>query len=379
MIDSLFQSLSIFDLVLLGFFTFSVLIQLIYYWTIFGKLAFYKIPEDKSSEQPPVSVVIAARNEYYNLVKNLPVVLDQDYPNFEVIVVNHTSTDQSALLLKEFQNKYANLKVVSIEKDLNFFRGKKFPLSIGIKSAANDILLLTDADCKPLTKNWIASMLENYSSDTEIVLGYGPYTQQKSLLNMFIRYDTFMVAMQYFSFSLAGNTYMGVGRNLSYRRSMFFRNKGFTSHYHIASGDDDLFINQVANKQNARIALQKDSFSYSKPMTTFAAWFQQKQRHLTTGKNYKFKFKFLLGTFSFTQLMFYFTGFILLVLNVFPWFLLGALLIRLFTQSIVNKKILDKLQEKHLYVFSLIGEVFYMLFIPLLALTTVFRKTIKWK
>jgi hypothetical protein len=269
--------------------------------------------------------------------------------------------------------------VVQIDRDLNFFHGKKFPLSIGIKSAANDILLLTDADCKAVSRNWITSMVENYDAGTEIVLGYGPYFPEKGLLNLLIRYDTFLVAMQYFSFSLLGMTYMGVGRNLSYTRSMFFRNKGFTAHYQIASGDDDLFINQAANKKNTKIALQKDSFTYSVPKQTFAAWFQQKRRHLTTGKKYKFKFKFLLGTFSLSQIFVYLSAITLLVLNLFPYFVVGLFLVRLITQAIVNKMILGKFQEKHLYLFSLVGELFYMLFIPILALSTVFRKTVKWK
>ena len=372
------QSFTVFEQLILGLFTLSVLIQLIYYWAIFARLAFYKFP-DNDPQKPPVSVIIAARNEYYNLQENLPIILEQDYPDFEVVVVNHTSTDDSAMLLKELQSKYPNLKVVHIEKDLNFFHGKKFPLSLGIKSATNDTLLLTDADCKPLSKNWITGMLENYTPETEIVLGYGPYLPEKGLLNLFIRYDTFMVAMQYLSFSLIGMTYMGVGRNLSYTRTMFFRNKGFTSHYQIASGDDDLFINQVSNKQNTRIALQKNSFSYSVPKRTFKDWIQQKRRHLTTGKKYKFKFKILLGIFSSSQLFVYLFAALLLVFKVLPWFVLGLFLLRFFTQSIVNKKVLGKLQERHLYLFSLVGELFYTLLIPLLALTSVFSKTVKWK
>jgi len=378
-IDTFFQSLTVFELALLALFSLVILIQLVYYWVVFGRLAFFKTPAVNDLQKPPVSVIIAARNEYYNLQENLPAILEQDYPDFEVVVVNHTSSDDSELLLKEFQTKYAKLKVVQIEQDLNFFHGKKFPLSIGIKSAANDILLLTDADCKPESNQWISSMVGNYEAGTEIVLGYGPYQTKKGLLNLLIRYDTFMVALQYFSFSLMGMTYMGVGRNLSYKRSMFFRNKGFTSHYQIASGDDDLFINQAATRTNTKIALQKESFSYSVPKQSFAEWIRQKRRHLTTGKTYKFKFKFLLGLFSLSQLLVYILGILLLFFNVYPYIILTLFLIRFFTQSIVNKKVLEKLQEQHLYLFSLVGELFFMLFIPILTLTTVFRKTVKWK
>jgi len=171
--------------------------------------------------------------------------------------VNHASNDNTFDILRDLQLKYNNLNVVTIEQDLNFFKGKKFPLSIGIKSAKHEILLLTDADCKPNSDHWIKTMVSNYNTETEIILGYGPYNKSKGFLNMLIRYDTTMIALQYFSFALIGMPYMGVGRNLSYRRSTFYKIKDFTSHYSISSGDDDLFIKQVANNRNTKIELSE--------------------------------------------------------------------------------------------------------------------------
>ena len=294
---------SILDLTFIGIFLLSWIVQMIYYWGVFSRLAFFKPKPGEEKELPPVSVVICARNEYHNLVNNLPEIFAQEYPNFEVVIVNHASDDETSGYLKEIQIQHKNLKVVNIERDLNFFKGKKFPLSMGIKSASNEILLLTDADCQPAGKNWIASMVQQYYPETEIVLGYGPYEKKSGLLNLFIRFDTFMVALQYFSFALSGKPYMGVGRNLSYKRSMFFKNKGFTSHYKIPSGDDDLFINKVANRKNTRINIEPESYQFSRPKKTFSQWLDQKQRHLSTGKHYIFKFKFLLGLFSLSQIL----------------------------------------------------------------------------
>ncbi len=376
----MFNDLNLFTLITFWVFVAASLIQLIYYWVVFARLAFYKSKLTPSTSKPAVSVVIAARNEYHNLVKNLESVLQQDYPDFEVIVVNHASTDETKYYLEEMKGRFTNLKTVQIDRDLNFFTGKKFPLSIGIKSAKNDILLLTDADCKPTSPKWIENMAENYSDDsTEVVLGYGPYIKAKGFVNLLIRYDTMMVAMQYLSFSLTGLPYMGVGRNLSYRKSLFIKNKGFISHYKIPSGDDDLFINSVANKKNCRIEISPESFMYSEAKNGFNEWYTQKIRHLSTGTAYKNKFKFLLGLFSISQLLFY-IAFIVLVVNLsIPKIVFSIFFLRFFTQLFVNKKISDKLHEQRLFLLSPVLDIFYILITPFFAFASIMRKKVSWK
>ncbi len=375
----MFDSLSIFDWILFILFASCTLIQLLYYWLIFARLAFYKVPELPYNEIVGVSVVIAARNEYHNLIKNLPLILEKDYPEFEVVVVNHASNDETADYLKEISQRDARVKVVHIQKDLNFFSGKKFPLSLGIKSAQYDILLLTDADCQPVSKQWITKMARNYTDGIEVVLGFGPYIQRKGLLNLLINYDTFMVAMQYLSYALMGSPYMGVGRNLSYRKTLFYKNKGFISHYHVASGDDDLFINQVANRNNTRIEIAPETHMVSEPKYSFTDWIRQKSRHLSTGKIYQFKHQFLLGVFSLSQLFFFVTFILLLVFKTLLWVTLGLFILRFISLAIVNKKITTQLQRPQLLIFSLIGEVFYVVFIGLLSIKGIFRKQGKWK
>ena len=197
----------------------SWIIQMIYYWAVYSRLAFYR-KKPAEPAQPPVSVVICAKNEYQNLLKNLPSVLEQDYPEYEVIVVNDASDDDSIELLNSFSRKYRHLKIFDLERNLNFFSGKKFPLSLGINSAKHDIVLLTDADCKPAGPTWIKQMVSNYSEKTEVVLGYGTYRKTVGFLNQLIRYDAFLVAMQYMSYALAGMPYMGVGNILVYPKGV---------------------------------------------------------------------------------------------------------------------------------------------------------------
>lgn len=357
----------------------SLLIQLIYLWIIFSRLAFYK-QKRKSDQYPPVSVVICAKNEYYNLEKNLPFILEQDYPVFEVVVVNDTSDDESDFLLMQFMRNYQNLKVVHFRENVNFFKGKKFPLSIGIRCSKYDNIILTDADCKPLTKNWLKSIQSNFTEQIDIVLGYGKIGEQRSLLNTLIRFDTLQTAINYFSFALIGRPYMGVGRNLAYKREIFYKNKGFISHYKIKSGDDDLFINKVANKKNTAIAITSESQTISEAKQSFNEWVNQKRRHFTTGKYYKFSSKLVLGLFSFSQYLFFITFvFLLNDFNNTFWTLISLFILRIFSQLFIYKRVMNKLSEKNLLLLIPFYEIFFMIFNPLILILNTISKPNKWK
>jgi cellulose synthase/poly-beta-1,6-N-acetylglucosamine synthase-like glycosyltransferase len=357
----------------------ALLIQLIYYWLIFSRLAFYNSAKRPVSEtKQPVSVIICAKNEYHNLVRFLPKVLEQDYPEFEVVVVNDASDDDTFYLLRELTDKYPALKLVNITQNLNFFTGKKFPLSIGIKSAKYDLVLLADADCLPAGPGWIESMQSVFTGKTEIALGYGAYAPQPGLLNLIIRYDTLMVAIQYMSLALAGMPYMGVGRNLAYRKSLFFDVGGFVKHYKITSGDDDLFINQVAHGSNTRIQPLVESHTYSRSKQTFASWLRQKKRHLTTGRFYRTSHKLVLGLFSLSQLLFIGLLIALAILKV-DWMLLsGIFALRLISQLIIIKKSMIRLNEKHFLLLSPLFEISLMLINLLLGFSGLFSKKTQW-
>ncbi len=374
------NNLETFDTVFIAILLTLLAIQLFFQWFFYARLAFYKEKKEPAANlHLPVSVIIAARNEYYNLQKNLPAVLEQDYPEFEVVVVNHASEDETKELLKEFSGKYKHLKVVNIDQDLNFFKGKKFPLSIGIKSAHYETLLLTDADCRPSSKRWIKNMAAAYRNGTEVVLGYGPYKKEKGLLNLLIRYDAFQVALTYLSLALAGLPYMGVGRNLSYKKSLFIKNKGFISHYNISSGDDDLFISQVATKQNTRIEINPESFVYSEPKKTLGQWIKQKRRHMTTGKKYKLRIKLILGLQSLSQWLFFLAVILMLVFNVQITFVLSAFALRFVSQTVIFKFAGNKLQENHIFVYLLFLEPIFLFLTPIFSLQGVFGKNGQWK
>jgi cellulose synthase/poly-beta-1,6-N-acetylglucosamine synthase-like glycosyltransferase len=357
----------------------TVVIQLAYYWGLFARVAFFKQKNDYIRKDEPVSVIICARDEYYNLKENLPLFLQQDYSNYEVVVVNHASEDDSKYLLEDLSKEYPHLKIVNLPVDLNFFTGKKFPLSIGIKSAQNEICLFTDADCKPRSNDWLRKMASNFTFGTEIVLGYGAYKREKNLLNMIIRFDTLRVAMQYMGLALVGIPYMGVGRNLAYRKSLFYRHNGFISHYRIRTGDDDLFINKAANGKNTRVELRKDSHTLSKPKPTFRQWIRQKRRHLTSGIHYKLKHRFLLALNGITQFLFYALVIFLLIQWYMPYIVIGLAALRILTQLFVVQKIMRRFAEKGFLFMVPFFEIFILILTPVLVMTNSFYRPPKWK
>ncbi len=324
---------------LFAFFVAFFAIEMFYQVFFFSRFAFLKKNnfsaenKDDHLDWPGVSVVICARNEAENLLEHLPKIFDQAYKNFEVIIVNDCSIDDTEDVLRAFKNKHKNCKIVLLKENDLFIGGKKFALTMGIKAAKNDIILFTDADCVPASENWIESVArsmvkrqsaatemeikagKNPDSKIELAIGYGAYKKEKSLLNALIRFDAFSIGLRSFSFALAGLPYMGVGRNLCYRKSFFFRNKGFASHQHIPYGDDDLFVNETANGNNTAIFDPLKGKTISIPEKTFKDWVKQKKRHLSTSPNYKLFHQVLLGIQPLARIFFIVTFVALIILN----------------------------------------------------------------
>ena len=354
------------------------LVQLFYYGWFFRRLAFYSPPEKDSSQQHPVSVIICARDEAARLVTHLPGALVQRYPStHEVIVVNHNSQDDTRFLLDEFKKTFKGLHIVNLEHDAIGIPGKKYPLSMGIKEALYEIVLLTDADCVPATEFWIQKMQDAYHPGVDVVLGYSPYRKDAGMLNKVIRFDTFHTALQYFSFALAGVPYMGVGRNLSYKREIFFRNKGFSALNHVPGGDDDLFINKVATKTNTAIVIDPDTYTLSEAKKTFGEWFRQKSRHYTTAKYYKPLHKLLLGGYSASLFLFYPLLFASLF---FSWkFALAIFAARFLFQAFIFNRSMRALGEEDLFPLWWLLDI-WMFFYYLIFASTLWKKPRKdWK
>ena len=366
---------------LLVFIFFCVLlgIRLFYFLFFFVRLAFYKAKPKSISRTNAVSVVICARDEAANLAKNLPGVLVQKYNStHEIIVVNDNSYDETKYLLEEIKKEFKQMQVVELMQEAKMILGKKFPLSIGIKTAKYEIVLLTDADCVPASENWINSMQDVYDDETEIVLGYGAYHKNNTFLNKLIRWETYHSALQYMSYALAGTTYMGVGRNLSYKKAIFYRHKGFSAHNNIPGGDDDLFIKMAATNKNVKINLDKESFTLSSAPDSFLKWKKQKNRHYTTSKYYRTLHKFLLGMYALSQFLFY-PAFVAAAF-LYDWkislALFGSFVL---IQGFIYNKTMKQFGEKDLFPFFLLLDVWMFFYYIIFAPSLLMKPKASWK
>lgn len=324
-------------------------------------------------------MIICARNEIENLKVNLIPILEQNYPDFEVVLVNDCSNDGSDWFLRDLSNKYKHLKVVTINDHPRFKHGKKFAVTLGIKGSKNENMVFTDADCRPASDQWLMRIQSNFNDQTDIVLGYSPYESGAGLLNKFIRFETFFTALNYLSYALSGNPYMGVGRNMAYKKSLFFKGKGFASHMHILSGDDDLFVNQNANHANTSIEIHPDSLVWSVPKKTFSEFFSQKLRHQGAGKAYKSGHKKMLGTQALSGLFFYVFLIALIVIQAQWWMIAAIYVIRLVTQVLVYVPVLKKLKYIDLIWWLPVFDFIYYIYIMLLSFIALFRKRVEWK
>lgn len=341
---------------------------------------FFRLSTNKNNKvsfSHPVSIVICAKDEKHNLEANLPKVLNQKYDDFEVIVVNDQSTDGTIFLLEKMEKSFPNLVVVNIASHVKHRTGKKFALTLGIKTAKYNYLLLTDADCAPASDYWINKMTRNFTK-SDVVLGYGAYKKQNGLLNKFIRYDTYNIAKQYLSFALVGQTYMGVGRNLAYKKDLFFENKGFASHIHVPSGDDDLFIQEIAQKNNVVIEISENAHTISEAIKSWKDWIYQKRRHISVATLYKTKFKVILSLYPYSQLMFWMSILLLFILNSHIYIVLSLVGLKLLTSYLVNYTPMKKLNVLDLYWIHPLYEISYLLIQGNFVLLNLFNKPNKW-
>lgn len=316
-------------------FILSSLIQFLFIFYFFSKPLIHlnkrRITPPTKFKELSVSIIVAARNEASNLPQLIPAICEQNYSHFEVIIVNDRSTDQSAQLLKKALAQYSHLKVLNIDTVPEGISPKKYALTRAIEYATGEILLLTDADCLPTSNKWVETMVKPFNnSDVAIVLGVGLYQKYPTFLNYLIQYETIFTALQYISYALKGIPYMGVGRNICYRKDLFLKKGGFSNTNHILGGDDSLFINQCATRNNTSVVFSPQSHTYSEPEKTWCSWYRQKRRHLSTGQYFKIRDKILLGLWPASQILMYLSALYLIYTTSSYFCVLNVLLLRFF-------------------------------------------------
>lgn len=369
----------------------ATVIQLFYFFFFYLRIVLVHIPstnvvggdtnhvyKDKEQENPePVSIIVCAHNELENLKRLVPLILQQQYKNFELLVADDRSTDGSFDYFRKIYADNDRFKIIRMEENKEGENFKKHALTKAIEAAKFEILLLTDADCIPASDYWVASMIASLEEGKEIVLGYSPYAYRNGWLNVLIRYETLHTAVQYFSFTLAGLPYMGVGRNLLYKKTIFERNKGFNTHITTMGGDDDLFIREVAKKETVGICMNKEAQMISVPKGNYLSWFKQKRRHLSVGPKYRLMPKFLLGLEMLSHIVFYISLGTLFCINSGTAFLF--LMTRSLVFVVIFALIARKLGDKYTWWWLLLPiDIVYIFNNLIIAFSLVIDKKIKW-
>ena len=330
------------------------------HWHARQKKSFFKTEHS-------VSVIVCAHNEYHNLQELLPLLFQQVYHQYEIIVVDDTSEDSTQEWLKALQTQQPLLKVITISVRSSHMQAKKYALTLGIEAARFDQILLTDADCRPASDRWLALMSQQFDENTQFVLGYSPYYAQPGLLNTFIRYETMHTGLLYLGAAAAGFPYMGVGRNLAYRKSLFIYKKGFGPHQRVVGGDDDLWVNRFATRENTRLVIDPDARMFSIPEQYWSDYIRQKTRHLSVGKYYKRCDRLVLGLLSLTSVLIWILGItlaiackdcqVIVILFVARWVILAILwaVVGRTLQDSINLLILPILDFLHVIYYTAIG------------------------
>lgn len=357
----------------------AITLILLLYYSLFARFSFAAISEEKKPLSTfPVSLIVCAKNESENLRQNIPLWLLQNHPDFELILINDSSQDNTLEVMEEFAALDPRIKISNVENNEAFWANKKYALTLGIKKATHEHLVFTDADCSPAGNEWLIRMSQQFSEEKQLVLGYGGYKKNAGILNALIRFETAMTAIQYFSYAKSGMPYMGVGRNIGYTNSLFYKHNGFISHMKVPSGDDDLFVNEVATSKNTSIIDTPKAFTYSQAEKTWGSWWTQKRRHLSTASFYKKSHQLLLG-------LFYTSNFLFLALAITtiltPFWKIGMVIIgvKIVSQYLIIGFGAFKLKEKQLIPYILILDLLLLFLQMSIFISNSTAKPTKWK
>ena len=340
------------------------LIQLLYYFCLYNRIhirsrAVKRSDIHFSQELPPLSVIIYAREEVENLRRNLTAVLEQDYPQFEVIVINDGNTDESEDYLTLQGEKYPNLYHSFVPSSSRYISRKKLAITLGIKASKYDWLVFTEANCLPESDQWLRTMARNFTSRTQIVLGYSGYERGKGWLHKRASFDNLFTSMRYLDYALAGKPYMGIGRNMAYRKELFYAQKGFSAHLNLQRGDDDLFINKTATSENTRVETDANAVVRVQPVFRAKDWWEEKISYMATAHFYRGIQRNLSGFEATTRLLFHAAWIATLVIGIlnFHWLVAGIAFLmfalRYTMQALIINKTAKDLGEKRRYFFTL--------------------------
>ena len=246
------------DIVMAAVVGLAIGISWFYFFYYFGGIKYGMKSKPSSNSDsfryPPISIIMAAKNAALNLEDHIHHWLNQDYPEFELVIADDCSADETGYFLVKTAEIEPRLKFVLLDPNVIKSGGKKLALTLAIKKAKHQHFVLTDSDCIPESDQWLKQMASGFANQKSLVLGVAPIqTQGNGFLSRLIQFENSFTALNYLGMACRGKPYIGVGRNLAYTRDLYNSVGGFSEHYHIPAGDDDLFVQSVANAQNTEI------------------------------------------------------------------------------------------------------------------------------
>jgi glycosyltransferase involved in cell wall biosynthesis len=355
----------------------ALVVLAFYNFHMFARVAFPK-PAPEPDRTIPVSVIICARNEAHTLKRVIPMMMEQDHQDFELVVVNDRSDDETWEVLQWLKPEYPRLRIVNVQADEKFSYGKKIALAVGVRAARHPNVLVTDADCEPTSKDWISLMAAGFREGKQIVIGNSPYAAQFGLTNILERFDGAQKSMQYMGFAMAGFPYMGVGRNLGYTGQIFFSAKGRNRHSHLMSGDDDLLINELARAKNTAVIADPRAFMVTKATPDLVTWIRRKRRHYTTASHYRLIHQILLMLFPLARMVFWAVIIVMAVKGMWLQMAIG-LAVKLLVLLPINMIALHKLKAGMVAWLALPLEWLFLILDPMLYASTIIVKPKRWK
>lgn len=315
----------------------------------------------KTTDTPPLSVILVAKDAASNLQKNLPAILEQDYPEYEVIVIYDQSPDDGSKdVLKRIQEKYPHLHYSFIPHSARYISHKKLGINVGIKASRHEWLVFTEPNCRPSGNQWLRNMASNFTSKTDIVLGYSNYERTQGWFNRKVTFDTLLNAMRYLGEAIERNPYTGCGRNLAYRKSLYYQQKGFASHLHLLRGEDDLFVNQAATGRNTRVEASPGSIMRITAPHYKKNWYEEKLSHAMTSRLYKDSSRYQMGFETCSRLLFLFLTIVCIVYGILTqnWMTVGVAtllwLLRFIMLTMVFRKTSLALGERKFFLSLLL-------------------------
>lgn len=386
MLDFLNYRLDLIDLVLLVCVGVMFIYQIAYNIICLCNFNKKKRTPTTSNNKQGVSVIIVTNNSADALKTGLLQILEQDYPLFEVVVVNENSTDDTEFVLYVLKKNYSNLTVINLGRNDNNFESYKFSLSIGIRSAKYSYCLLTNVSCTPQGYNWLDKMMEPVNNNNQCKIVTGMVSREKSkygLLNAIVRYDESLSCVNLISYTNLGNAYTSCGMNMIYEKDFFISHGGFIAQYTKMCSQEDYFVHRFSNKKNTATVVDNEAKLLLPPINSFGTFCRTKFATSLSHKALKGSSKVLLATLPLSSFLFYVLLGILFFFS-FPWqYILIFIVAKWISQIVFSTKQRRKTSAKKIVWVAPFMEIFFFLFNFIIRVRVLFyrkkEKKIRWK